>query len=64
MSRRISSHGPIMTSSTPSTRRLLDGVAVSFLTARRSHHGRIVAEKCIRDSLVDCHTGEKKLKRR
>ena len=32
-------HGPIM-AYTPSTRRLLDGVAVSFLTARRSQHGR------------------------
>ena len=41
MSRRISSHGPIPTS-TPSTRRLLDGVTVSISAC---------------DSLVDFHTG-------
>ena len=42
MSRRIS-HGPILTS-TPSTRRLLDGVTVCrFLTARWSQHGRVHA---------------------
>ena len=35
MSRRISSHGPIMTS-TPSTRRLLDGVAVSIPRTRHT----------------------------
>ena len=42
MSRRIS-HDPILTS-TPSTRRLLDGVTVCrFLTARWSQHGRVHA---------------------
>ena len=53
MSRRISSHGPIMTF-TPSTRRLLDGVVVSI-----PHRSTEPAQPRHRapDSLVDFHTG-------
>ena len=47
----------------PSTRRLLDGVAMPVLTPRRSQHGSVIAEKCLSeelsgapDALVDFHT--------
>jgi len=36
----------VASASTPSTRRLLDGVAMpGFLAARFSYHGRVAAEK-------------------
>ena len=50
--------------STPSTRRQLDGEALWSITARSSHHGRVLAEKGLSeelsgapDTLVDFHTG-------
>ena len=44
ISRDAPRHGSIMTS-TPSTRRLLDGVELWSITARFSQHGRVLAEK-------------------
>ena len=35
----------LASTSTPSMRRLLDGVAMPVLTARRSQHGSVIAEK-------------------
>jgi len=44
-------HCWIMTS-TPSTRRQLDGVAVWSFTARSSQHGRFLAEKGLSEELL------------
>ena len=45
--------------STPSTRRQLDGVALWSITARSSQHGRVRAEQGLRapNSLFDVRTG-------
>ena len=43
-------HGSIMTS-TPSTRRQLDGAALWSLTARFSQHGRVLAENGLSEEL-------------
>ena len=51
----------LASSSTPSTRRLLDGVAMPFLAARPSQVGRVIAgdlEELRGDRLVDFHTGQ------
>ena len=42
---RVRAEIKIASSSTPSTRRLLDGVAMPDLTARPSQDGRVIAEK-------------------
>ena len=61
----------ITSSSTPSTRRLLDGVAMPVPRRWTEQHGRVIAEKRVSeelwgapDALVDFHTGRRCSRRR